>query len=299
MYDSTAYGKLRTAAMANNPREVSELEDGDEEDFDFPTVNDFSTALEDRIKLYCERSTAHPGVENVNVTENDTKKLLKKAKIKFIGYCSNTQRKTSRKRLISRTHSVFRNKTEADVRCNFHKTAEDLVMAEVRTRRGFSLFVAAGLGGGPAMGQLGALVGGGYTREHEHTTGSSATSSTEMEAEIVVPPWKKGITTESVYHVDYAAGCKYDFTIADSHKLKYEWKINQKSKKEDVLINKLPGVRKCEQELVNPNDRDQVHFSCALKCKLTKVQKEISVAIETDTSSDDDDDDDDAATEEH
>ena len=284
--------------MANNPRDDDD--DGDEVDHDFPTVNDFSTALEDRIKLYCERSTTRPEVENVTVTENDTKKLLKQAKIKFIGYCSNQQRKISPKRLISRTHSVFRNKTEADVRCNFHKTAQDLVMAEVRTRRGFSLFVSAGLGGGPAMGQLGALVGGGYTREHEHTTGSSATSSTEMEAEVVVPPWKKGITTESVYHVDYAAECKYDFTIAESHKLKYKSHINHlKSKMEEVLINKLPGVRKCEQELVNPNDRHEVHFSCALQCKLTKVQKEISVAIKDTSSNDDDDDDDNTAPCEH
>lgn len=280
--------------MANNPRDDSESEDENEVDHDFPTVKDFSAALEDRIKLYCERSATHPEVEYVTVTEKDTKKLLKKAKIKFIGYCSNKQKKISSKRLISRTHSVFRNKTEAKVRCNFHKTAEDLVMAEVKTRRGFSLFIAAGLGGGPAMGQLGALMGGGYRREHEHTTGSSATSNTEMEAEVYVPPQKKAITTESVYHVDYDADCKYDFTIPESHKLKYQWE----NKKKEVLINKLPGVRKCEQELNNPNDRDQVHFSCALKCKLTKVQKEISVAIK-DASSDDNDDDDDAAPQGH
>lgn len=249
------------------------MADDDEEDMpDLGILDDFNTYLETLI------SRSKLGKGNVDVGDKAVEKFLSKAEVKFLGFPNDSKLKQNRdreKRLISRKTSVFKNKSAKEAQYLLRACAEDSVMAQVTTKSGFSLGVSTGLVLGGPTGGGGLLVGGTYSRERERTRGSYSTSRREMEASAPVDPDNQLVATESVYHTDYEAFCKFDFAIKDD----YELKCKISSKKKTVKVKDI-GFKECEQDFATASSERRVHVSGTFKTTLTSIEHQIDFEVE-------------------
>ena len=249
------------------------MADDDEEDMpDLGILEDFNTYLETLI------STSQREKGKVEVSDKAVQKFLSKAEVKFLGFPNDSKlekNKDREKRLISRKTSVFKNRSAKEAQYILRACTEDSVMAQVTTKSGFSLGVATGvLLGGPTGGG-GVFVGGSYSRERESTRGSHSVSKREMEASAPVDPDNQLVATESVYHTDYEAFCKFDFSIKDDYELKC--KISSKNKTVNV---KEIGFRECEQDFTTAGSKKRVHLSGTFKTTLTSIEHQIDFEVE-------------------
>ena len=131
----------------------------EKEEPDSAVLQDFTTYLEKLISEH--RAEKGKTAGSIILEEKEVVKLLKNAKVKFMGFSSNSTQKTNQpKRLMSSKTSVFRNRTKKEARYMLRASTEDMVVAQVTTKKGFCLGVSTGLTIGAPTGGGGFLVGG-------------------------------------------------------------------------------------------------------------------------------------------
>ena len=149
-------------------------------------------------------------------------------------------------------------------------STEDMVVAQVTTKKGFCLGVSTGLTIGAPTGGGGLLVGGSYCREKEKSRGSSSVTRQEMEASVTVEPKQQLLATESVYHTDYEANCKFVFTMKEGYELMYKIPKNTFRKGKVVKVRDI-GFEECEQDFETDGEK-KVHISATFHTTLTSVE---------------------------
>ena len=239
------------------------------EETDCGVLQDFTTYLEKLISEH--RAEKGKTAGSIILEEKEVVKLLKNAKVKFMGFSSNSTQKTNKpKRFMSSKTSVFRNRTNKEARYMLRESTEDMVVAQVTTKKGFCLGVATGLTIGAPTGGGGLLVGGSYSRGKEKSRGSSSVTRREMEASATVEPKQQLLATESVYHTDYEAICKFDFTVIEGYELKYKGKV--------VKVRDI-GFEECEQDFETEGEK-KVHISATFHTTLTSVEHVMEFEVE-------------------
>ena len=242
-------------------------------DYSVVQCADFTTYLESLIKRHRRDRGEN---DDIFLEEKQVSKMLKNAEIKFVGFHSNSPEKLNqRKRLMSSKTSVFRNMSKKEAQYSLKACTEDMVVAQVTTKKGFSLGVATGLALGAPTGGGGLFVGGSYSREKEKSSGSSSVTRREMEACCTVEPSQKVLATESVYHTDYEANCEFDFSVKEGYQLTY--KILKK-KKFPVKVKEI-GFKECEQDFETEGEK-KVHISATFQTTLTSVEHEIDFDVQ-------------------
>ena len=258
--------------MAGRPEEDDEQLSDDEDEPDTGILDDFTTYLESLISRKENGSDIH-------LKEKMVVKFLKKAEVKFLGFCNDSAPKpkpNEPKRLISSKTSVFRNRSGKQAQYILRACAEDAVFAQVKTTKGFSLGVATGMTLGAPTGGAGLLLGGVFKREKEKTQGSKSISRREMEANAPVDCEQQLVATESVYHTDYEATCLFDFLIKEDYKISYKAASKSTTKKVKEL-----GFKMCEQDLEGAGSSGKkVHTSAFFRTTLTSTQHHIDFKVE-------------------
>ena len=259
------------------PSEREDDEDANQGDDypDFGVLEDFTTYLE---KLIVEHRQKKGERGEFDLKEKEVKRFLMKADVKFVGFPNGDRLKSSAKpkRLMSSKTSVFRNRTGKEASYILRASVEDSVMAQVSTKSGFSVGVAAGLTLGGPPGGAGILAGGSFSKEKEKQQGSSSVTKREMEAKATVGKDKKLVATESIYHIDYEADCKFDFSVED--KYKFEYKVPKKIFNEEVKAKDI-GFKYCEEDFETATEDKKVHITATFHTTLVSVQHEIDFVV--------------------
>ena len=213
--------------------------------------------------------------ENVTVEENQAKKFLRNANVRFLGLREDGEPPPKLKRLVSRKESIFHNELDKPAKYTFSKTSQDATTAQLTTRSGFKIGVLAAVGGGVG-GQ--ALLGGGgsYSRENEFMQQTSSTSGKEMHVQVDVPEGKSVTAEESIYDTMYDADCDFDIIIPESHKIRYSDgekpnEIEAKALKtqddpEDITVTKKKVFKKT-----------YVHLHRNYKCKIVTTEHKLRI----------------------
>lgn len=261
------------------PSEREDDEDANEGDDypDFGVLEDFTTYLE---KLIVEHRQKEGESGEFDLKEKEVKRFLKKADVKFVGFPNSDRLKSSTKpkRLMSSKTSVFKNRTGKEASYILRASAEDTIMAQVTTKSGFSVGVAAGLTLGGPPGGAGILAGGSFSKEKEKQQGSSSVTKREMEASATVGKDKQLVATESIYHIDYEADCKFDFSVED--KYEFEYKVPNKMFGKREVKAKDIGFKYCEEDFETVTEDKKVHITATFHTTLVSVQHEIDFMVE-------------------
>ena len=249
----------------------------DEPDF---TPSDFTKYLEDKITGKCSDEAKAEGKHAV-LQEEHVVNFLKKADIKLISF-SNKQ-KRSPKRLVSRKQSIFHNKTTGTrAEYTFRKSAEDSVIAHVKTTKGFSLGVMAGSTGGAPMANAGIQANANYSHTREQSSGSSKTSKNEMEAKATIEPSTKLVAIDSEYHCDNEALCEFEFTVIKGCEIQYKLRRNNgfyDGGKKCINVEEI-GFEDCEKDLTAASKKKKVHCFAHFLTTITDVQHELEISNE-------------------
>ena len=231
-------------------------------------------------KLITKHRGAKGETDNIILKEKEVVKLLKKSEVKFMCFSSNSTRKSNLpKRLMSSKTSVFRNRSKNEAHYSLRACTEDMVVAQVTTKKGFSLGVATGLTLGAPTGGGGLFVWGSYSREREKSRGSSSVTRREMEARCTVEPSQKVVATESVYHTDYEANCKFDFSVKEGYQVTYKVPNKNNFFKAKVVKVKEIGFEECDQDFETQGEK-KVHILATFQTTLTSVEHEIDFNVE-------------------
>ena len=252
-----------------------------EDDVDFG-VPDFTTYLERQITKY-HHDIKGKKEDKITLEEEVVVKFLKYAEVKFMGFSNHSRKIKQPKRLVSCKTSVFKNKTKNAAQYILRASTEDTVMAQVSTRKGFSLGVATGLNIGSHLGGGGIQFGGSYHKEKEEMQGSSSASRREMEASAKVGPNQQLVATESVYAFDYEAECSFDFSVKEDYAVAYKvprWKhLEYFTKNKEVKVKQI-GFKECNQEGIPTQKEKRVHLCTTFHTTLTGTEHEIDFEVE-------------------
>ena len=257
--------------MPAGSRAAGQREEGgsgrDEVDY---STTDFANFLAREIARALEKPN-----ETLTVEENQAKKFLRHANVRFLGLREDGEPPPKARRLVSRKESVFHNDMDKPAQYTFCKTAQDTTTAQLTTRSGFKIGVLAAVGGG--LGGQALLGGGGsYSREKESMQQTSSTSGKEMHVQVDVPEGSTVTAEESIYDTMYDADCDFDIMILESHKIKYskengEGTIEAKELKtqddpEDITVKKTLS-----------KDKTYVNLHRNLKCKMVTTEHELRI----------------------
>ena len=99
-----------------------------------------------------------------------------------------------------------------------------------------------------------------------------------MEASATVEPKQQLLATESVYHTDYEANCKFDFTVKEGYELMYKIPNNTFRKGKVVKVRDI-GFEECEQDFETEGE-NKVHISATFHTTLTSVEHVMEFEVE-------------------
>lgn len=261
--------------MPAGSRAAGQREEGgsgrDEVDY---STTDFADFLASEIKRALPDSKK-PN-KTLTVEENQAKKFLRHANVRFLGLREDGEPPPKARRLVSRKESHFHNDMDKPAQYTFCKTAQDTTTAQLTTRSGFKIGVLAAVGGG--LGGQALLGGGGsYSREKEFMQQTSSTSGKEMHVQVDVPEGSTVTAEESIYDTMYDADCDFHIMIPESHKIKYS-----KDKREDTIEAKELKTEDDPEDITVERtfsrDKKYVNLHRNLKCKMVTTEHELRIA---------------------
>ena len=231
---------------------------------------------------FLEKDINNATKSEVKLNAKQKRKFFRNVTISFVGQTENKELSAKTIQSTSKKKSVFYNRTRGNAMFTFWKRANDTTTAQLTTRSGFKIGVAAVVGGGVGgQGSLG--VGGEYSRGKERMEQTSRTSGREMRVEVEVPAGKSVKAVETDMSFECNAECEFDIAIPDSFDIEYcksggfgNCKIRAKELKnsDDPDDDEYtPG----EAVNLTENKKKLVHLRRILKCKLVTIEHQLTI----------------------
>ena len=269
----SAAGGLQQIVCVDEPDGFHQTKDTESES-DEPDgpVEDFMKFLVEDIK-YATKS-------EVTLNTKQQQKFFRNVTISFVGQTENKEPSAKTVQSTTKKESVFYNRTRGSAVFTFWKRVNDTTTAQLTTRSGFKIGVAAAVSGGVVgNGSLG--VGGQYSRGKESMEQSSHTSSREMKVEVEVPAGKSVKAVETDKSFECSAECEFDIAIPESFDIEY-CKLNRGVGK--IKAKELKNSDDPDDEEYTPGEavslaerKKKIHLHRTLKCKLVTVEHQLTI----------------------
>ena len=269
----SAAGGLQQTVCIDEPDGFHQTKDTESES-DEPDgpVEDFMKFLVEDIK-YATKS-------EVTLNPKQKRKFFRNVTISFVGQTEKKELSVKTVQSTSKKESVFYNRTSGSAMFTFWKRVNDTTTAQLTTRSGFKIGVAAAVSGG--VGGNGSLgVDGQYIRGKESMEQTSHRSGREMKVEVAVPAGKSVKAVETDKSFECSAECEFDIAIPESFDIEYCKPSGGVGK---IKAKELKNCDDPDDEEYTPGEavghkkrKKKVHLHRNLNCKLVTVEHQLTI----------------------